>query len=451
MSRRSRSFGALSIVVAASLLTGIGISAPAYAAEDYPTWSEVEKAKSNQKAKKAQIGRIETLVEGLEETNASLAKAALELNETYNVAKDELDTATAAAETLKGQADDASSAAEESGRQAGALISQIARSGSQDLTLTLMMDGQNADDLLYSLSMVGKLTESSQSIYEQAQQDRNAATSLSDQAAVAETERQEIADKAASALSAAQDASAAAEQSLAAQQSKSDKLYDQLASLKDTTSDVEKAYQEGLAWEAAQEAVKVAPVAPEIVPEPTPTPSETQTEPQTSTETETETGTQTSAPTQSPSTSATAKPETTGSTGTTTQAPSANAVAGAISYAKAQLGEAYVLGGAGPNVWDCSGLTMQSYASVGVHIGTHSSTNQYSTMASRGRLVTLDKLAAGDLLFYSNGGSTSGSKYHTAMYIGAGQMIEAPYPGAVVRIKPIRYGDLVPYAGRPTP
>jgi len=37
------------------------------------------------------------------------------------------------------------------------------------------------------------------------------------------------------------------------------------------------------------------------------------------------------------------------------------------------------------------------------------------------------------------------------MYIGAGQMIEAPYPGAVVRIKPIRYGDLVPYAGRPTP
>jgi hypothetical protein len=36
------------------------------------------------------------------------------------------------------------------------------------------------------------------------------------------------------------------------------------------------------------------------------------------------------------------------------------------------------------------------------------------------------------------------------MDIGDGQMIEAPRPGALVRIRPVRYGDLVPHVGRPT-
>ena len=114
------------------------------------------------------------------------------------------------------------------------------------------------------------------------------------------------------------------------------------------------------------------------------------------------------------------------------------------------FGEAYLLGGMGPSSWDCSGLTKASYASVGVYIGTHSASNQYSTMAGAGRLVNISQLQAGDLLFYSSGGSTTASKYHTALYLGGGLMIEAPRPGVGVRIVTIRYGDLVPYAGRPT-
>jgi len=92
-----------------------------------------------------------------------------------------------------------------------------------------------------------------------------------------------------------------------------------------------------------------------------------------------------------------------------------------------------------------------AYASVGVYIGTHSAGDQYTTMANAGRLVPLAGMVAGDLLFYSNGGAPTGSKYHVTMYLGDGQMIEAPRPGALVRVMPVRYGDLVPYAGRPTP
>jgi cell wall-associated NlpC family hydrolase len=105
----------------------------------------------------------------------------------------------------------------------------------------------------------------------------------------------------------------------------------------------------------------------------------------------------------------------------------------------------------GPDVWDCSGLTKASYASVGVYIGTHSSTDQYNYMAAQGRLVEYSQALPGDLIFYSDGGSaTIARKYHVAIYLGGGMMIEAPNPSAPVRIVAARAYDRVPYVGRPT-
>jgi cell wall-associated NlpC family hydrolase len=128
-----------------------------------------------------------------------------------------------------------------------------------------------------------------------------------------------------------------------------------------------------------------------------------------------------------------------------------SAVDGAIAYAKAQLGERYQLGGMGPDAWDCSGLTKASYASVGVYIGIHSSTDQYNYMAAQGRLVPFSQALPGDLIFYSDGGSaTIARKYHVAIYLGGGMMIEAPNPSAPVRIVSARAYDRVPYVGRPT-
>jgi cell wall-associated NlpC family hydrolase len=61
------------------------------------------------------------------------------------------------------------------------------------------------------------------------------------------------------------------------------------------------------------------------------------------------------------------------------------AVAGAIAYARSQLGDAYRFAGAGPDAWDCSGLPNAAYASVGTYIGTHSATNQYNALKRAGR------------------------------------------------------------------
>lgn len=398
---KKRAILAVSAIVTVSLAAG---STPAFAAEDYPTWADVEAAKHDEKAKKAEIAKIEDFIAGLEATNSGLAKDALVVNEEYNEAKGALDDAVAASDALKKKADAASAAAATSRQQVGQLAAQLARTGGSDVTLNLLVDSSNATDYLYALGQLDGVTAHTAAIYARAITARNESTSLQKQAAVAEKVRTSKAAAAKSDLAEAQAASAAAKKSLSAQQAKAKQLYDQLASLKGTTSATEKAYEAGIAWEKAQAAVKTPPPPPPGPPV-NPPPA----------------------------------------------APSGSGVTGAIAFAEAQLGEAYALGGSGPDTWDCSGLTKAAYASVGVYIGTHSATNQYSTMAAEGRLLPLADLQAGDLLFYSSGGSTTATKYHTALYIGAGQMIEAPYPGSVVRIKPVRYGDLVPYAGRPTP
>ncbi|WP_375388952.1 C40 family peptidase [uncultured Amnibacterium sp.] len=111
-----------------------------------------------------------------------------------------------------------------------------------------------------------------------------------------------------------------------------------------------------------------------------------------------------------------------------------------VAYALQQIGKPYVFAAAGPDAFDCSGLTLTAYASAGVSIGTHSATAQYRLAAQQGDLVPLSEASPGDLLFYTDGG---GDMYHVTIYAGAGLMIEAPYPGATVREAPVRAGDLV--------
>ena len=408
MFARRRPGGAAAAVASAgiAIVAAVGLAASsstlAFAAStDYPSWQDVQAAKANQAAKQAEIAKIQGILNGLEAQAAALGKVALEKGELYNQARDALDAATQKTAKLKSQADAAQAKATKSARRASALIAQLAQTGGGNISLGVLFgSAQRTDELLANLGTASRLSESSAQILKKAQFDKNTASALTAAAKVAETKRTALAAEAQTALDAAQQASDAAQAQVTQQQAAQATMYAQLASLKNTTASVEQQYEAGVAWEAAQNAKAHPPSAPVINPNPA--------------------------------------------------VPVAGAVAGAIAFAKAQLGEPYVLGGMGPNVWDCSGLTKASYASVGVYIGTHSATNEYNTMASEGRLVNISQLQAGDLLFYSDGGSTSASKYHTTLYLGGGLMIEAPYPGVTVRIKPVRYGDLVPYAGRPT-
>jgi len=103
--------------------------------------------------------------------------------------------------------------------------------------------------------------------------------------------------------------------------------------------------------------------------------------------------------------------------------------AGAIQAAEREIGVPYVWGGASPSQgFDCSGLIMWAYAQVGIGL-PHYSGAQFADTAH----IPISEIQPGDLLFYGPQGAD-----HEAMYIGGGQMIEAPHTGASVRIVGVR-------------
>jgi cell wall-associated NlpC family hydrolase len=100
----------------------------------------------------------------------------------------------------------------------------------------------------------------------------------------------------------------------------------------------------------------------------------------------------------------------------------------AVDTALAQQGKPYVWAGAGPDSFDCSGLTQYAYAAAGISL-PHSSSMQ-STL---GTPVAYADLQPGDLVFFYSPVS------HVGMYIGNGQMVHAGTTGDVVKVIDLAY------------
>ena len=82
--------------------------------------------------------------------------------------------------------------------------------------------------------------------------------------------------------------------------------------------------------------------------------------------------------------------------------------------------------GAGTVGFDCSGLILYAFAGVGIKL-PHYSGSQYNM----GRKIPSAQMRRGDVIFYGPGGSQ-----HVTLYLGNGQMLEAPYTGSTVKISP---------------
>jgi cell wall-associated NlpC family hydrolase len=117
--------------------------------------------------------------------------------------------------------------------------------------------------------------------------------------------------------------------------------------------------------------------------------------------------------------------------------PASGRAAAAVDYAMAQVGDAYVYGASGPDAYDCSGLTMASWAQAGVSL-PHSSSAQYSS----GPPVSSSALMPGDLVFYYQPIS------HVGMYIGNGMIVHAANPSTGVQVAGL-YS--MPYSGAVRP
>ena len=111
----------------------------------------------------------------------------------------------------------------------------------------------------------------------------------------------------------------------------------------------------------------------------------------------------------------------------------------AIRYAYGQLGRPYQWGAAGPESYDCSGLTMAAWHAAGVSL-PHSAAMQWAQVAH----VSRADLQPGDLVFYY------GNIHHVGMYVGDDRIIHAPTVGEPVSIAPIDEAPIHGY-GRPVP
>jgi peptidoglycan DL-endopeptidase CwlO len=126
-----------------------------------------------------------------------------------------------------------------------------------------------------------------------------------------------------------------------------------------------------------------------------------------------------------------------GSTPVPADVPASGRAAIAVHYAMAQIGKPYVYGAAGPNAFDCSGLTMAAWGAAGVGL-SHSSSAQYS----QGTHISPSQLQPGDLVFYYSPIS------HVGMYIGHGMIVNAENPSAGIRVAPLY---MMPFVGAVRP
>lgn len=390
------SFLATSLIVTGSVL------GPSWAVPSYPTWAEVQAAKNNVAKKKALIARFNTILADQLKEEDKLSKAALVVGEKYNQAKEQADLMAAKVATLQEQADVANAQANDAKARLAQIASQMYRNGSAGTGASLFLQAGAADNLLYQLGARDRLAKQNDTSYRKAIEKQRYAQSVTDQLNVAKLDLAAKAKIAKDAYDQAQAAADALTAKVNANKALQTTFYKQLAVLQRTSADLERRRAEGLAWEARQNAGNSGSVlsAPELY---------------------------------------------------SVQDANPTVVAKVLAFARAQIGDMYVFGAAGMTYWDCSGLTMTTYQkAAGIYISWHSVVAQFRMAAQKKQLVPMRDRQAGDLIFYTTSSAFDGDKYHIAIYSGNNMMIEAPRPGAVVREVPMRWGELFPYAARPS-
>ncbi|WP_220793467.1 C40 family peptidase [Nocardioides stalactiti] len=97
-----------------------------------------------------------------------------------------------------------------------------------------------------------------------------------------------------------------------------------------------------------------------------------------------------------------------------------------LALAAREAGDPYVYGAAGPDAFDCSGLTQYVFAQLGISL-------PHSSSAQAGVATRVSDPQLGDLVFFSDGGGV----YHVAIYAGDGMVWHAPRTGDVVKLEAI--------------
>lgn len=265
------------VLVAAAVVVGALVAptltaVPANATE-YPTWQDVQRAKGNETAKRAEVQKVQAALQSAQDEAAAKSQAALVASSKADAAETELASATQAATSLQAQAQHASQTAERAQQRAGQLAANLYRDGSTNQMTTRIATAKNPDQLLYQLGALDQLSETWSGVMDDASVAAGTASSLHEQAERAETERATRAQAAEERSAAAKSAEQVADAAVESTEHHSDELYAQLASLKDSTAKQEAGYELGqrvAAQKAEQQRKRAAAAAAEAANTPTP-------------------------------------------------------------------------------------------------------------------------------------------------------------------------------------
>ncbi|MFC6151422.1 C40 family peptidase [Mumia xiangluensis] len=398
---------ALVPLLAAGTLTFTGVGA-AYAdpapTDDIPSAEDVAQAQTNAAAKADDVVSIRARITAATARVDTLAAQAAAASEKYNGAEYALAQAEKALAAAKADAEAAATAAEAEPRLVERLtLGGVAvRDPYHRLRSFFYEDGPTS--ILNDIAAYDAVGDASRAALARYESKRAVAASLQRAAEVAVAKQEKATASAKAAKQEAETAVAAAAAARASLQRDRDQLIRELAHAEGISVTIARKRQRALEKlaQAAQESANRPPEdLSQIAPTPTPAPSP--------------------APGPAPAPSPSPTPV------DPNPPKRVKGVEAAIRFAMEQVGEPYVWAGAGPDVWDCSGLTMRAWGAAGKAL-PHFSGAQYASSVP----ISLADAKRGDLLFWSRGGPSS--IYHVALYLGDGWMIEAPRPGKNVQV-----------------
>lgn len=251
----------LAAVAALTMATGVAYAdlGPAPSAPGYPTWSDVEAARSSVAKTNAEVAVVQAALQRAQSEAAAASATAVNAQQAASQADAALAAATTRADTLSSAASAASAAASTDSSTAGALAATLYRTQANGMLVMQLLTSHDNDRLLERLGVLDNVTTWWNTTTKDAMSAQAVATSLRDSAEEAQKARATLSAKAHEASDAATAASEHADTVAAAAQQHTDTLYAQLAVLKGSTAATERRYVIGVkvaAQAAAEQAAR---------------------------------------------------------------------------------------------------------------------------------------------------------------------------------------------------
>lgn len=404
---RSSVRGAGSLLVALALTLVVTSTAVADRHKPLPTKAEVDRARAEVRQKAGDVAAIRAALVIASARLHAAADQAEVASEAYNAARWRLDESRRTAQRAATAADVAQ--AQVDGQKAGiaALVTQSYQSGTALSSMTALLSNGGPSELMGRVGVVQSVGDSLEARYAEFSAMTILADVAREQAVIAVKAQVTAAERAARLRDRAAAAAGFAQQQAAAIGAERARLITELAAAEKISVDLARKRQRGLEQRAQQHAATAAAENVAAGPE----------------------GSDAGGPVVQ------AGPGLPHALGTRAGADRA------IRFARAQLGEPYEWAAAGPDSWDCSGLTMVAWSKGGVALPHYSAAQFQQT-----KHLTVFDLRPGDLVFWGDSPETI---HHVAMYLGDGRIIHAPRTGQPVQISPMYYWEPPNYFGRP--